>query len=53
MLFVKLLLLALLDVLAKHVFSLINLIEVCQSGPEHQLIGANVGKGCLTEVVYM
>ena len=53
MLFVKLLLLALMDVLARHVLSPIDLIEVCQSGPEHQLIGAGVGKGCLDKVVYI
>src|SRR2546421_6048146 len=35
MLFVKLLLLALLDMLARHVFSPIDWIEICQSEPAH------------------
>src|SRR5258708_4582992 len=34
-----------MDVLAKHVFYPIDLIEVCKSGPTNQLIGADVGKG--------
>src|SRR5260221_14752717 len=34
-----------MDVLDKHVFYPIDLIEVCKAGPENQLIGADVGKG--------
>src|SRR5258708_23713254 len=34
-----------MDVLAKHVFYPIDLIEVCKSGTANQLIGADVGKG--------
>src|SRR5260221_13219545 len=33
-----------MDVLDKHVFYPIDLIEVCKAGPENQLIGADVGK---------